>query len=238
MAYSDKSFLAKLKPYVIKDMQDNKILASLTAAQAFIESNKGNSGLAVNANNLFGIKGSYNGQSVTMLTTEYYNGIAHKVYAAFRKYPSWQESIADHSGLFNRMARYKNLRGETSYVKACNNVAADGYATSPTYATTLLNCINKYRLYEWDAEATGKLVQMQPILTAAEYYPMLRKGDHNQHVLAWQRFLNQNGYACGLEDGIFGTNTELAVKSWQASQGLKADGIIGPKTWDTIMKVA
>lgn len=238
MAYSDKSFFTKLKPYVIKDMQDNKILASLTAAQAFIESAKGNSGLAVNANNLFGIKGSYNGQSITMRTTEYYNGIAHKVYAAFRKYPSWQESIADHSGLFNRMARYKNLRGETNYVKACNNVAADGYATSPTYATTLLNCINKFRLYEWDAEASGKLVQMQPVLAAAEYYPTLKKGDHNQHVLAWQRFLNQNGYACGIEDGIFGTNTELAVKSWQTSQGLKPDGIIGPKTWDTIMKVA
>lgn len=118
MAYTDKTFLDKFKPLAIKDMQESGILASLTGAQAFIESSKGNSGLTCKANNLFGIKGTYNGQSVTMLTTEYYNGIAVRVNAAFRKYPSWQESVNDHSALFNRLARYKNLRGETDYVKA------------------------------------------------------------------------------------------------------------------------
>ena len=59
MAYTDKSFLEVLKPYVIQDMKDTGILASLTAAQAFIESNKGNSALAKQPNNnLFGIKGA------------------------------------------------------------------------------------------------------------------------------------------------------------------------------------
>ncbi|MBR5361674.1 MAG: glucosaminidase domain-containing protein, partial [Lachnospiraceae bacterium] len=156
MAYTVKSFFETLKPYVIQDMQESGILASLTAAQAKIESGYGNSKLTVQCNNLFGIKGSYNGQSGRYLTTEYYNGVAQKVYANFRKYPSWQESIADHSSLFNRLARYKNLRGETDYIKACNNVQADGYATSPVYSTTLLTCINQYKLYEWDAEALNR----------------------------------------------------------------------------------
>ena len=85
MAYTDKSFLEVLKPYVLQDMRDTGILASLTAAQAFIESNKGNSKLAQQPNNnLFGIKGAYNGQSVKMKTTEYYNGVKHTVYADFR----------------------------------------------------------------------------------------------------------------------------------------------------------
>ena len=75
MAYTAESFLNEFKKYAIKDMQTSNILASLTAAQAFIESNKGNSGLTTKANNLFGIKGKYNGQSVSMLTTEYYNGV-------------------------------------------------------------------------------------------------------------------------------------------------------------------
>ena len=57
MSYTDKSFLEVLKPYVLQDMRDTGILASLTAAQAFIESNKGNSCLTQKANNLFGIKG-------------------------------------------------------------------------------------------------------------------------------------------------------------------------------------
>ena len=155
MAYTEKTFLEVLKPYVLEDMKKTKILASLTAAQAFIESNKGNSGLTQKANNLFGIKGEYNGQSVTMQTTEYVNGKPIKVNAKFRKYPSWLESIADHSRLFNTNKRYANLRGCTNYMEACKNVQADGYATSPTYAKTLATTIEKYQLYKWDDEVLG-----------------------------------------------------------------------------------
>lgn len=234
MAYTDKTFFDKIKPLVIKDMQDNGILASLTAAQAFIESNKGNSGLTCKANNLFGIKGTYNGQSVTMLTTEYYNGVARKVNAAFRKYPRWQESINDHSGLFNRLARYKNLRVETDYVKACNKVHADGYATSPTYSTTLLNVINKYDLYKWDAEVLGRAVPRQKVETVAQHYPTLLIGSKSEYVLHWQKFLNLLGFACGKEDGIFGANTRLAVMEYQRSKGLPVDGVIGVKTWQSV----
>lgn len=234
MAYTDQSFLFKLKPYALEDMRDTKILASLTAAQAFIESGKGNSKLTVNANNLFGIKGSYNGQSVTMKTTEYYNGVACTVYAAFRKYPSWQESVNDHSGLFNRLARYKNLRGETDYVKACNNVKADGYATSPTYATTLIEKINQFKLYEWDREVLNKEVEFKPALEPAAYYPLLKQGSKGQYVLYWQIFLNSSGYICGLNDGIFGKNTKLAVQQFQYDNNLTPDGIIGPKTWNAV----
>ena len=234
MAYTDTSFFAKLKPYVIADMKSSGILASLTAAQAFIESNKGNSGLAVQCNNLFGIKGQYNGQSKKFWTTEYYNGVAQRVLADFRKYPSWQESIADHSSLFNRLARYKNLRGCKDYKQACLNVKVDGYATSPTYDTTLRNCIEKYRLYEWDAGVVGSSYKIDTSPSPINDIPTLRRGDRNAYVLHWQKFLNQNFYHCGNEDGIFGPNTEEAVKQWQLVHGLKADGIIGPKTWASI----
>ncbi len=231
MSYTDKTFFAALKPYVLQDMRDSGILASLTAAQAFIESNKGNSRLTVKCNNLFGIKGKYNGQSGRFLTTEYYNGVAQRVYADFRKYPSWQESITDHSGLFNRLARYANLRGCTDYRQACLNVKADGYATSPTYDTTLLNIILKYKLHEWDQEVLGgKVPDIAPVIS----YPTLRLGDQNDYVLAWQKFLNLAGFPCGLEDGIFGSNTLIAVKAYQASRGLDDDGVIGAKTWASI----
>ena len=236
MSYTDKSFLEKLKPYVIQDMKDSKILASLTAAQAFIESNKGNSGLTVQCNNLFGIKGEYKGQSGLFWTTEYYNGVRTRVQAKFRKYPSWAESIADHSDLFNRMKRYENLRGETNYQKACLYVKQDDYATSPTYTQTLLNVIEKYELYSWDAEVLGGQIDMKPIkeVQKAITYPTLKMGNKNDYVLNWQKYLNANGYPCGLEDGKFGKNTELAVKQYQISKGLTADGIIGPKTWESL----
>lgn len=230
MSYTDKSFFAKLKPYVLKDMRDTGILASLTAAQAFIESNKGNSGLTQKCNNLFGIKGKYNGQGELFWTTEYYNGVKTRIQAYFRKYPSWQESIADHSSLFNRLSRYANLRGETDYVQACKNVRLDGYATSPTYTSTLINTIQKYHLDEWDREVLGSVSVSTPI----EVHRTLRKGDRGDDVKQWQTFLNSNGYPCGLVDGIYGKNTELAVKQYQASLGLIPDGIIGPKTWATL----
>lgn len=170
MAYTAESFLQVLKPYVLEDMKTTGILASLTAAQAFIESNKGNSGLTQKANNLFGMKGRYNGQYVVMPTTEYYNGVKTKVNAEFRKYPNWLDSINDHSRLFNTAKRYANLRGCTNYKEACINVQKDGYATSPTYANTLINTIEKYRLYEWDAEVLGGYVPQEEPYKVGEVY--------------------------------------------------------------------
>lgn len=147
---TDKEFFERIKNDVIEDMKSSGILASLTASQGFIESNRGNSGLTQKANNLFGMKGTYQGQSVTMKTKEYVNGKYIVVDAAFRKYPSWKASIADHSSLFNRLDRYKNLRGLKDYKLACKYVQQDGYATSPSYADTLIRTIEKYKLYEWD----------------------------------------------------------------------------------------
>ena len=228
--YTAESFLAKLKPFVISDMKASGILASLTAAQAFIESNKGNSGLTQKANNLFGIKGTYQGQFVKMWTTEYYNGVPQRVLASFRAYPSWRESIADHSDLFNRLKRYENLRGLKDYQLACKYVQQDGYATSPTYTQTLLSCINKYKLYLLDAEVTGESAGSANV----KQLPVLKVGSRGEYVLAWQTFLNINGYHAGMEDGIFGQNTKRAVMDWQISHGLEVDGIIGRETWASI----
>ena len=230
MAYTAESFLAKIKPMVIKDMQETQILASLTAAQALIESNKGNSALSVQCNNLFGIKGEYNGQYGLFWTTEYYNGVKTRVQAKFRKYPSWQDSISDHSALFTRSKRYKNLVGCKDYVLACKYVKEDGYATAPDYTNTLINTINKYKLYEWDAEVIGTPVKPQK----PSKLPTLKKGDKGEYVLAWQTFLSQNGFPVGLIDGKFGQLTEDAVKAFQFSRGLKVDGIIGPECWNAI----
>lgn len=148
---TDKEFFDKIKEDVITDMKNSGILASLTAAQAYCESAHGSSKLSLPPNNnLFGMKGTYNGQSVTMKTKEYINGKYITVDAAFRKYPNWAASISDHSSLFNRLERYKNLRGLKDYKLACTYVQKDGYATSPSYASTLIRIIENYKLYEWD----------------------------------------------------------------------------------------
>lgn len=62
-------------------------------------------------------------------------------------------------------------------------------------------------------------------------YPTVRKGSRSTYVLVLQDALNALGYSAGGLDGIFGTNTENAVKAAQRSFGLTADGICGCNTW-------
>lgn len=158
--YTTKSFIDKIAPFVMLESTLSHILPSVTLAQAIIESNKGNSGLTKKANNLFGIKGSYRGQSITLMTKEYVGGHYIDVPAKFRKYPDWWESIADHSYLIVSAKRYSNIPGCTDYVLACKYLQQDGYATSPTYANTLIRTIESNKLYEYDKkriELYGKL---------------------------------------------------------------------------------
>ena len=157
MSFTAEHFLSIIKPDVIKDMQKTKILASLTAAQALIESNKGNSGLTQKANNLFGIKADkrWTGPFVEMNTKENYNGNLVTVKAKFRAYGSWEESINDHSNFLLTNKRYSNLIGVVDYKLACVLIKQDGYATSATYTKTLTDTIEKYGLFFWDFEAIG-----------------------------------------------------------------------------------
>lgn len=225
MSYTVDTFLAEFKEYCINDMKASGILASLTASQGLIESNKGNSGLTTKANNLFGIKGKYNGQCVNMLTTEYINGIKTRVHADFRKYPSWQESVNDHSVMFNRLDRYKNLRNCQDYEEACLNVKKDGYATSPTYAQTLMNTIKKYKLWMWDYEV---LKQYSP-----DRLRVIRKGADGGGVYMLQKFLQEKGYRLEA-DSMFGPRTHSCLRLYQEKAGLVIDGVCGPKTWRSI----
>ena len=148
-------FLSAIEKFVKNDMKESGILASLTAAQAYLESGYGNSKLTKEANNLFGIKGFYNGDSITMTTQEYIGGRWVTQKDIFRKYPSWIESISDHSGLFNSLDRYANLRNLKEYRSACINVRNDGYATDPLYPLKLINIIKRNELNKWDGSGSS-----------------------------------------------------------------------------------
>ena len=148
-----KAFLDKIVPAAQADWEKNHlIIPSLTIAQGIIESAWGKSELAVKANNLFGIKANkdWKGDVYNIVTTEYYdNKTATKVVAAFRKYSNYLESVADHT-VFLSKARYKNIHGVLDFVTVAKNIKADGYATSPTYAQTLIDTYNKYNLVQYD----------------------------------------------------------------------------------------
>lgn len=153
---TNAEFVEKIGALASEDMKKTGILASLTIAQAILESAWGTSALAQAPNyNLFGIKGAYNGNYCEFNTSEYLNGKWVTVKAQFRKYPSWAESLADHSALFNTYDRYANLRGCTDYKLACRYVREDGYATDPNYTSKLINIIESNNLTRFDNGAVS-----------------------------------------------------------------------------------
>ena len=195
-----KAFINKIGAFAAADMAATGILASLTIAQAILESGWGKSGLTVQANNLFGIKGTYNGQGVTMKTQEW-NGTEYvTVDATFRKYPSWAESVADHSDLFNRLDRYKNLRGLKDYKLACQYVREDGYATDPNYSAKLVSLIETYGLTAWDGGAAADTPAPAPAQPSGEVVYTVKAGDTLSAIAAkygttYQKIADYNGIA-------------------------------------------
>ncbi|WP_338705762.1 phage tail protein [Bacillus altitudinis] len=149
MAAAD--FIKKLAPGAQKVYKKYNVLASLVIAQGCLESGFGSSGLSQQANNLFGIKGTYNGKYVLMWTSEQdKKGNVTRIQAKFRKYPSYAESLADLGSLYTRLSRYKDVVGEKDYKKATSAVSKAGYATDINYATKLNSIIFTYKLTQYD----------------------------------------------------------------------------------------
>jgi peptidoglycan hydrolase-like protein with peptidoglycan-binding domain len=65
-------------------------------------------------------------------------------------------------------------------------------------------------------------------------WPLVRRGDMIFPVRPLQQLLRARNHPVSV-DGIFGPNTEAAVKSFQQSRGLGADGIVGPQTWPKLV---
>lgn len=159
MSYKQK-FIDQVKDGAIRGWQKYKILPSLTIAQAILESDWGRSELAVQGNNLFGIKGNYKGNSITVKTKEYINGKWITVDAQFAKYPDQEKSVEEHGAFFSstkwREDNYSHVFGETDYKKAVRAIlppkAKAGYATDNNYDAKIINIIEQYNLSQYDKD--------------------------------------------------------------------------------------
>lgn len=159
MTAEQKQFIERVGKLATADMQKSGVPASLTIAQAILESGWGKSGLTVKANALFGIKAgaSWKGKAYSAKTQECYDGVSYTtITALFRAYDSWAESVADHSALLTGLARYKAVIGERDYKTACRAIKAAGYATSPDYAEKLIQLIELYGLTVYDGTGKGE----------------------------------------------------------------------------------
>ena len=176
-----QNYFDKYKDVAVEQMLKYHIPASITLAQGVLESGAGNSELATKANNHFGIKcNGWTGRK------SYHDDDARN--ECFRAYDNVYESYQDHSVFLTTSKRYSSLfqLKLTDYKGWARGLKACGYATSPTYATKLIEIIELYKLYQYDTAKDFDKFQAQQVKSGdsrqiyafnKNYYLKARRGD-------------------------------------------------------------
>ena len=143
--YSAEDYIERYKSIAIKEMNSSGIPASITLAQGILESGNGNSSLAREANNHFGIKCTTEWKGKTILKDD------DEKDDCFRVYMSSEESFRDHSEFLKRK-RYASLfeLDKNDYKGWADGLKQAGYATNPRYAELLITLVERYDLDKYD----------------------------------------------------------------------------------------
>lgn len=150
-----QTFIKQVAPEAQAMQNTYHVCASVTIAQAILESQWGTSQLASQYHNLFGIKGTEPSNSRVLTTKEYINGRWIVTKGRFRVYDSWSDSIKDHTKLMlngtdGNKDNYQAVVQAKNYREAAQALQKSGYATDPNYAKKLISVIQTYKLYNYD----------------------------------------------------------------------------------------
>lgn len=162
-----EQYIETYKSVAIREMKEHGIPASITLAQGLLETGSGNSALAREAKNHFGIKchKGWTGDTYYMDDDEKNE--------CFRKYDNVDDSFRDHSLFLSTRSRYAALFDLeiTDYEGWAKGLKAAGYATNPRYAQLLIDRINLYDLTKYDQMALGLLGEdplQEPAIVAVD----------------------------------------------------------------------
>jgi flagellum-specific peptidoglycan hydrolase FlgJ len=146
-----ESYIERFKNIAISEMNSSGIPASITLAQGILESANGNSRLAKEANNHFGIKCTTEWKGQTILQDD------DNKDDCFRVYKSPEESFRDHTDFLKRK-RYAPLfeLDKNDYQGWARGLKTAGYATNPRYAELLISLVERYDLSRFDRIENGK----------------------------------------------------------------------------------
>ncbi|MFN9595719.1 MAG: glucosaminidase domain-containing protein [Bacteroidota bacterium] len=139
-------YVSKYKEEAITDMHKTGVPASITLAQGILESDAGNSNLAKEANNHFGIKCHKEWTGETFIMDDDAKD------ECFRKYRSVLDSYDDHGLFLRTRSRYATLfdLDITDYKGWAHGLKKAGYATNPRYAELLIKLIEENELHQYD----------------------------------------------------------------------------------------
>ena len=141
-----EKYIEQYSQIAVDEMNRYNIPASITLAQGILESGNGESRLATEGKNHFGIKCHSNWNGKTIIEDDDEKG------ECFRKYPSVADSYRDHSLFLSERDRYSFLfkYKKTDYKKWSKGLKKAGYATNPKYPILLIDLIEKYDLSRFD----------------------------------------------------------------------------------------
>ena len=141
-----EQYIEEFRFIAMQEMQMYKIPASITLGQGLLESSCGNSRLAAECNNHFGIKCRKEWQGATCIEDD------DAANECFRAYRNAMESYRDHSLFLKGSPRYQSLFALNilNYKEWAHGLKAAGYATNPQYAVILNGIIARYRLGQYD----------------------------------------------------------------------------------------
>ena len=240
---SREDYIQKYKHLAIKQMKISGIPASIIMGQACFESDNGNSRLAREANNHFGIKchSTWKGPFIR------HNDDA--LQECFRKYPNPEGSFSDHSDFLRYRDRYAFLFDlpRDDYKGWAEGLKKAGYATNPLYAERLIKIIEDNKLYELDKDEpiievkSPKVIELEQTVEIKKvnidnYSFMLGRQEYRRNGVRFVQARNNDSYDAIAVDMNIKAQKLLEYNDVSGGVNLKAGDVVylEPKKSSTV----
>jgi hypothetical protein len=233
-----QEYIDRYARIAVQEMIEHHIPASITMAQACLESRDGNSELTRQSNNHFGIKcrNTWTGPTVRHNDDE--------ANECFRKYKSAEESFRDHSEFITGSMRYGFLFSYDirDFKKWAYGLKQAGYATDPAYPGKLIKIIEDFRLYELDQLDWKYVKAPEGKRTHFSLFGFLKKKLPNQNLQVASGYLprtiekrNRKKAFLAIEgDDYARIADEFGKKDWQIYQYNDAQSGDVPETGEPV----
>lgn len=192
-----EEYIKKYCQIAVDEMTRTGVPASITLAQGILESGSGTSQLAIKGNNHFGIKCHSDWTGGRMYADDDAKN------ECFRMYRNASESFRDHSDFLRNNQRYASLfqLNPKDYKGWAAGLKKAGYATSPTYATRLIEIIENYKLAQYDSGTFVPIAVVSDNNNATSDNASANGNDKKPSV-----YYSSNGFELSMSEYSLGTN--------------------------------